>query len=328
MSDFAEPLRVTTDLSKADTILAWDVSNLAHRSYNAHLELRAGARQSGHVFGTLKTIATVLQRDLGHGRSVLHAFCYEGRGSKDSRRAILPAYKGNRKADRYNPIPDVVDVLNYVPGLHISADGHEGDDALVWCAETFKNHKVVVVSNDKDTWPLLRYANVKILKAKQGGGRVYVSPEDVKEEYGTDPEKIPLCKALHGDSDNIKGVPRLMWKQSAPYLQDPAVVDVATLFAAMAGPVRRPMTEETKAKVLAHRDIVDVNYRVIMPIKDIRREHIRMVEPSEAVRAGLLAKLSEWQCATLVREVPLFFGNPTLVDDPLTVEPEPVIVDG
>jgi 5'-3' exonuclease len=77
---------------------------------------------------------------------------------------------------------------------------------------------VIIVSGDRDLWPLLQYPRVRIfsLAHKSFIGEAHIQKAfDVK-----DPKFIPLCKALWGDSgDNVPNAVPRMQKPLLPVIQ-------------------------------------------------------------------------------------------------------------
>jgi len=69
-----------------------------------------------------------------------------------------------------------------------------------------KNTEVIVVSNDRDLWQLIK-GNVIVMSPGSKGLVEWVGEKEVLARYGFGPDQIPDYKGLRGDpSDNIPGV--------------------------------------------------------------------------------------------------------------------------
>jgi 5'-3' exonuclease len=276
-----------------------DVSNLAYRSAYGHKELSTSTgRFSGHVFGAVDSLLSVLRKEL-KGETVKIIFCYDGDKSKDYRRTILPEYKGNRVPHEMDPIPEVEEVLRLWPGLHIKQDDKEGDDGIAFAVKMSKGAPCVVLSGDKDLWPLLQHSNVRVLSPNF---KRFVETSDFMKPYHLNghPERIPLAKALFGDSDGIKGIERLLKKQVAPFLNAPGVQTPEDFYNAMGSDKPDCISDKMWQKLLDGIDKVIKNYQVILPQLDFDRSSVTNVKGDFT---ALKAKLAEYECFSLVNQL-------------------------
>ena len=302
--------RIVDRLADATGVLVVDASNLAWRSNFAYGDLKTSdGRPSGHVFGSFRLILAALDNHLLPG-SWLLCFCYDGVDAKADRQALLPTYKGNRDPSRFNPCPDVAAALRELPGIHIEHPRREGDDALAWAAETMvaNGRKVVVLSADKDTWPLLRFEGVSIFSPTYDR---YVTPADIEKRfYAPWPMAVPLAKALFGDpSDGIKGVDRLFKKHVIPHIftHGPDGLD-SFLEAAISAPdaVTPP---KTKLKLQENRDIIERNLCVITPdISGFDRSTVQRVAWNPEQRGRLADVFRNYESAVLMSRLQDFSG--------------------
>ena len=299
--------------TEADRVLVVDVSNLAWRSAYAYQLTTADGRFSGHVFGAVRLLHATLQNHVEPGRWCV-VFCYDGPGGKAHRQAVLPAYKANREAREFNPCTEVAEALRLIPGVHAEAPGREGDDAVAWAVAKTKK-PAVVLSGDRDLWALTRHPHVQVFSPNL---KRMVTPQDVLEHYHvTDPERIYLAKALFGDSsDGIKGVERLLKKQVAPHLNNPAVTDVATLYDAVELAPKEVTTLTTKAKLRDNRARVEANYAVVRPLPDgFGPQTVAFTRATPENRAAFEALLTRYECKSLVARAGEFYGAEFYVDD-------------
>jgi 5'-3' exonuclease len=293
----------------ADGVLVVDVSNLVHRSLHAYKELKArDGRPSGHVFGSVRLLLSTLANDLDAGTWSL-ALCYDGPGAKDVRRQIDPTYKANRDLTKFNPMPQATPVLNAVPGLHIISQGREGDDAVVWMAQKCSKQKVVVLSGDRDLWGLLQYPHVSVISPNL---KRYVIPDDFVKPYSTtDASKIPLAKALFGDSsDGVAGVKGLLKKQVSPCINHADTKDVETFMAAArAAAATGDLSANTLAKLEDAEPRIHSNYQLVQPmLEGFGRESVKLVGQGAGERGRLEGLLRGWDCNALVEMLAPLFG--------------------
>jgi len=138
-------------------------------------------------------------------------FALEGRGS-DHRRKILPGYKDGRsyQEDVHEVMHKATELLNYMRCATICAPNGEADDAVAcFLHQRARGCRSVIVSEDRDLWQLIQ-PHVTVLTRQQGE----ITPEVCYAKKGVGPGKIPLYKALFGDtSDRVpRGVPRMKTK--------------------------------------------------------------------------------------------------------------------
>ena len=144
-----------------------------------------------------------------HALSPTHAaVCLEGEGAT-WRHQLFPAYKGQREA----PPPELTSALPELyrrleeAGLNtLSHQGYEADDVIGTLAAKASraNAEVVIVSTDKDFYPLLELPRIKQYHPFE---RIYLDATHVSQKHGVTPGQFADWLALVGDSaDNIPGV--------------------------------------------------------------------------------------------------------------------------
>jgi 5'-3' exonuclease len=317
--DVTQLVEVVDKPKGADVCLVVDVSNLAYRSFHAYSSLTtATGKLSGHVYGSVRLLLATLRNYLDPGKCCI-AYCYDGAGAKKLRQQVLPEYKAGRDDGRFNPCPEVKDALQWLPGLHIEQAEREGDDAMAWITEKLaaSGQKVVLLTGDRDLWQLKRLPSVQVYSPNL---KRYVIPDDITKEYFvTDPGRIPLAKALFGDSsDGIKGVDRLQRKMVAPILNRADVTDPGSFCSALAAePARKGdratgdpgLTETAKQKVAASSSAIVRNYAVILPKLDgFGPASVRHVPLTSAARQQTEGFLLSYDCVALVGMLDAVFG--------------------
>jgi len=138
------------------------------------------------------------------------------------RHKMYSEYKANRQKapeDLHEQVPLVEEFLTALGIQCLKAEGFEADDIIATLAEKCKSEKrnCYILSSDKDLLQLvgdgvyeLRPAKIKRTEAiPTSSGPVWelIGPDEVKAEWGVEPERVLDLLSLIGDTaDNITGV--------------------------------------------------------------------------------------------------------------------------
>ncbi|MCL2211234.1 MAG: DNA polymerase I [Treponema sp.] len=138
------------------------------------------------------------------------------------RHRMYSEYKANRQKtpeDLHEQVPLVEEFLTVLGIQCLKAEGFEADDIIATLAEKCKkeNRQCYILSSDKDLLQLVGGGTFELRPAKinrseaipTSSGPVWdlVGPDEVKEEWGVEPERVLDLLSLIGDSaDNISGV--------------------------------------------------------------------------------------------------------------------------
>jgi len=234
-------------------------------------------------------------------RFAFHKFVFaiEGRGTEQKRR-IFSGYKAGRSYD-----PNVVECRKACLSLlkctkcHIvKAPKGEADDAISCYLAIEQPKSAVIVSEDKDLWQLIKPGKYSVLSKRRGT----VTPETVKSVMGIPPSKVPLHKAVFGDSsDGIPRVPRVPSKQLLKLVQDSSSVkellDKAT-----------ELKETSRERVLGCKTQIEMSFRLATLCSDLSLIH-REFEPS---RKKLEARLKRHEVVLPKRDLETFMRGARL----------------
>jgi len=138
------------------TVIAIDISNFAYKQY--------------HAGGNVAT--AIVQKARGamtHFRDSVAYLCYDSKPT--FRHKLFPEYKGKRK-----PSEDKVKIemaieeskpIAVAAGVHVvEHEGYEADDVMASIARQcrLRNENVMLVSADKDMYPLLMYDGIQLFR--------------------------------------------------------------------------------------------------------------------------------------------------------------------
>jgi 5'-3' exonuclease len=132
---------------------------------------------------------------------------------------LYPEYKQNRKTMTFNPKHSAEDWLRAKGCPFVLSPEKEADDVIATLTAWHSmEHKVIVVTGDKDLWQILNHPNTYIYNHHT---KEYIGYEKIEKAFGvSDPAHIRLVKALWGDSgDNIPNAVPRMQKALIPIIQ-------------------------------------------------------------------------------------------------------------
>ncbi len=148
---------------------------------------------------------------------------FDGAGSANNRKNLLPEYKSGRNLQRITnwevfeshddeddaKVDQIVRIIQYLktlPVKTVSIDKVEADDIIAYYSKSLpqkKEDKVFIVSSDKDFLQLVD-ENVIVYRPME---KEYYTEETIVEKYKMSPHNFILHKTLLGDSsDKVKGV--------------------------------------------------------------------------------------------------------------------------
>jgi DNA polymerase-1 len=182
------------------------------------------------------------------------------KGPPEKRLEILPEYKATRP-----PMPDELraQIEPIREWIHASGwplleqQGFEADDIIAAIAAMRENHRVYIVSHDKDLAQLVNENVVQLIPGKKGAVDE-LNPAAVEAKFGIPPGAIQDYLALLGDSsDNIPGVSGVGAKTAATLLQQFGSIDEMLN---RTEEIKRPAIRE---KIESSREILDRNRQLV-----------------------------------------------------------------
>lgn len=201
-----------------DHILIVDGLNTLLRAFAVVNTINPKGNHVGGITGFLKSVGYIM-RQFNPTRIVV---VWDGKGGSQNRKALNPNYKSQRKLAKvihwdvfdskeeemqsvWDQADRLEDYLNCLPLLSITVDKLEADDVIAYLARcaSYKQHKVTVVSSDKDFLQIVD-ENISIYSPSK---KVLYDYEEACRFLQVLPENYNIVKALLGDpSDNLTGV--------------------------------------------------------------------------------------------------------------------------
>ena len=138
-------------------------------------------------------------------------------GRRNFRHEIYPKYKAHRPELSPELTPQFEIVHEACRAFHVPAvamEGYEADDLIATYAQQARqqNINVTIVSSDKDLMQLVDDHTTMLDPLKN----ILITPEQVMQKFGVNPEQVVDVQALAGDSsDGVPGVPGIGIKTAA-----------------------------------------------------------------------------------------------------------------
>jgi len=187
-----------------------DGNNLSFKAYAVHKESKSGLLRSS--FGDPTTVIFSILRSLDKlARKTKFDKCiiaWDVGGGSKFRKKIFPEYKGNRNykdmQDYFDELDACRDYMKVFGFTQAIVKGIEADDIIAWLATKLRQeHKVVIISDDKDYYQLVK-RNIKIYRPIK---EEFVNDVWVEDEFGIKPKYYSLLQAIVGEpGDNIPGI--------------------------------------------------------------------------------------------------------------------------
>lgn len=209
----------TPGVENEKRILVLDGLNLFFRNFAILNMVNTRGTHIGGLGGFFRSLGAMIRQ---HDPTEVYMI-FDGKGSSNSRKNILPEYKSGRNVTRLtnwatfenleeeddakiNQIVRIVDYLQTLPIKVLSLDRSEADDIIAYLSINFKfrpQDKMFIVSSDKDYIQLIN-ENVILYRPME---KEYYTVDTVKEKYNMTPHNFIIYKTLIGDtSDKIPGV--------------------------------------------------------------------------------------------------------------------------
>ena len=188
-----------------------DGSNMAFRAFFAIPGLtNTHGEPTNALYGYVTTLLKLIRE-----REPTHlAVVFDPKGGS-FRNRLFPDYKGHRPDmphDLRSQWPTFEPLTRALGIAHLVVDDYEADDVIGTLAKRLgADAEVWIVTGDKDLQQLVE-PRIRIFDPRKDEE---IGPEQVRDRFGCDPERVPEVLGLMGDSsDNIPGVPGVGQKKA------------------------------------------------------------------------------------------------------------------
>jgi DNA polymerase I len=277
-------------LPEAEKFVVIDGNSLLYRAFYALplLQNRRGEHTNA-VYG----FTTMLYKLLEEERPDYLAVAFDP--PKPSFRVrIDETYKAQREktpAELSEQVDKVRAILSAMKIAVFEIDDYEADDVIGTLADLFvaAGQKVVVVSGDADLLQLVD-DQITVMLTKKGISLMERYDRDqLKKDYGLDPEQIIEFKALKGDpSDNIAGVPGIGDKTARQLLEEYKTIDSIYDHLDQLKPKTAENLKNYRDQLLTGRDLVMLRRDIAL---DLDLEDCRFREPDYKLLLPLFEQL-------------------------------------
>jgi 5'-3' exonuclease len=207
-----------------------DGLNLFFRNFSIINAVNSNGAHIGGLGGFFRSLGA-LTRQIQPTQIIV---VFDGVGSSNNRKNIIPEYKSNRNLTRVtkhelfdnideeddakvSQIVRIIEYLQTLPVKVISLDRVEADDIIAHLSSVLpqkEDEKVFIVSSDKDYLQLVS-KQVIVYRPIE---KEFFTESVVKEKFGLDPHNFILMKTLLGDASDalpgIKGLgPKTLFKK-------------------------------------------------------------------------------------------------------------------
>ncbi len=305
-------------LKPGDHLFLVDGSNFIFRAYfqSINQDRKYNARSDGLPSGAVRLFATKLFQFVREGvlgvRPTHLAIVFD-KSENSFRKAIYPAYKGNRS----DPPPDLIpqfplmrEAVRAFGLIPVEQDVYEADDLIATYAKQAREAgaDVLIVSADKDLMQLVKpgvamYDPASGDQKKGAGFRAErrIGEPEVVEYFGVMPDKVTDVQALAGDAtDNVPGAPGIGIKTAAQLIGEYG--DLETLLA-RAGEIKQPKRRET----LTNPEVIEkvrISHKLVSLVEDVKvetpLENLTLEQPDPA---RLIAFLKAMEFTTITKRV-------------------------
>lgn len=214
------------ELPQFERYMLVDGLNLFFRNFSAINAVNPNGAHVGGLGGFFRSLGFLIRQIQPTKVFVV----FDGMGSSNNRKNIIPEYKSNRNLTRVtnwevfdnleeedeSKVDQIVRIIQYLktlPVRTISIDKVEADDIIAYLSETLPtkpNDRAFIVSSDKDYLQLVSEQTVVYRPIE----KEFYTEQTVKDKFNVSPNNFLLYKLLMGDnSDGIPGIKGLGLKK-------------------------------------------------------------------------------------------------------------------
>lgn len=214
------------ELPQFERYMLVDGLNLFFRNFSAINAVNPNGAHVGGLGGFFRSLGSLIRQIQPTKVFVV----FDGRGSSNNRKNLIPEYKANRNTSRVtnwevfenleeeddSKVDQIIRIIQYLktlPVRTISIDKVEADDIIAYLSEilpTKLTDRAFIVSSDKDYLQLVS-EQVVVYRPIE---KEFYTEQTVKDKFNVTPNNFLLYKLLMGDnSDGIPGIKGLGLKK-------------------------------------------------------------------------------------------------------------------
>ena len=204
---------------QSERYLLIDGLNLFFRNFSAINAVNSNGVHIGGLGGFFRSLGALIRTIQPTQVYVV----FDGAGSSNNRKNIIPEYKSNRNITRVTKhelfdnideeddakvgqIVRIIEYLQTLPVKVVSMNSVEADDIIAYLSSVLsqkEDEKVFIVSSDKDYLQLVS-KQVIVYRPIE---KEFFTQDIVRQKFGLDPHNFILYKTLLGDaSDSLPGI--------------------------------------------------------------------------------------------------------------------------
>ncbi len=241
-----------------------DGSNMAFRAFFAIPGLtNTRGEPTNALYGYVTTLLKLIRE-----REPTHlAVVFDPKGGS-FRNRLFPDYKGHRPdmpQDLRSQWPTFAPLTRALGVTHVVVDDYEADDVIGTLAKRHGGEaEVWIVTGDKDLQQLVE-PGIRIFDPRKDEE---IGPDQVRERFGCDPERVPEVLGLMGDSsDNIPGVPGVGQKKARGLIEQYGTIEgVYENLDEVRGPKMRQNLAENREQAELSRTLATIELEVPLEV--------------------------------------------------------------
>lgn len=263
------------EIQQNERYMLIDGLNLFFRNFSAINAVNSNGVHVGGLGGFFRSLGALIKQI--QPTQVIVVF--DGIGSSNNRKNIIPEYKSGRNITRvtkhelfdniddedeskYNQIVRIIQYLKTLPVKVITLGKVEADDVIAYMSNILPvndDDRVFIVSSDKDYLQLIS-RKVIVYRPVE---REYYTEETVREKFNLDPHNFILYKSLMGDSsDALPGIKGLGEKKLFKLFPELSTQDLT--FEDILDIAEKRMTENViYARILQDIEMLEKKYQIM-----------------------------------------------------------------
>jgi DNA polymerase-1 len=252
-----------------------DGLNLFFRNFSAINTINSNGNHIGGLGGFFRSLGALI-RQIQPTQVVI---VFDGVGSSNNRKNIIPEYKSGRNITRvtkhelfddieeedeskYNQIVRIIQYLKTLPVKVITLGKVEADDVIAYMSDKLvksADDRVFIVSSDKDYLQLISQQVIVYRPIE----REYYTEATVRDKFKLDPHNFILYKSLMGDSsDALPGIKGLGEKKLFKLFPELSTQDLT--FEDILEISEKRMTENViYARILQDVELLEKKYQIM-----------------------------------------------------------------